>query len=112
MCNLRYGAGLDKSGGFVLCFHIQAAIERKFIEIQYPMLPSNHLRIGPFTSLGPLRNTPEAATVGLLCGCAVVGIASCLRLVSDSRQVLATCMIILVMNPSLACFGVDRSVSN
>ena len=70
------------------------------------------LRIGPFTSLGPLRNTPEAATVGLLCGCAVVGIASCLRLVSDSRQVLATCMIILVMNPSLACFGVDRSVSN
>jgi len=32
--------------------------------------------IGPFTSLGPLRNTPEAATVGLLCGCAVVGIVS------------------------------------
>jgi photosystem I subunit 11 len=32
--------------------------------------------IGPFTSLGPLRNTPEAATVGLLCGAAVVGIVS------------------------------------
>mmetsp|Transcript_60012 Transcript_60012/g.112125 ORF Transcript_60012/g.112125 Transcript_60012/m.112125 type:complete len:358 (+) Transcript_60012:73-1146(+) len=32
--------------------------------------------IGPFTSLGPLRNTPEAATVGLLCGCAIVGIVS------------------------------------
>jgi len=32
--------------------------------------------IGPFVSLGPLRNTPEAATVGLLCGCAVVGIVS------------------------------------
>merc|ERR1711920_1092484 len=33
--------------------------------------------IGPFVSLGPLRNTPEAATVGLLCGCAIVGLASC-----------------------------------
>jgi len=32
--------------------------------------------IGPFVSLGPLRNTPEAATVGLLCGIAVVGIVS------------------------------------
>jgi hypothetical protein len=32
--------------------------------------------IGPFVSLGPLRNTPEAATVGLLSGCAVVGIVS------------------------------------
>ncbi|CAE8620832.1 unnamed protein product [Polarella glacialis] len=32
--------------------------------------------IGPFVSLGPLRNTPEAATVGLLCGCAIVGIVS------------------------------------
>merc|ERR1719329_1537906 len=32
--------------------------------------------IGPFTSLGPLRNTPEAATVGLLCGCAIVGLVS------------------------------------
>jgi len=32
--------------------------------------------IGPFTSAGPLRNTPEAATVGLLCGCAVVGLVS------------------------------------
>jgi len=32
--------------------------------------------IGPFVSLGPLRNTPEAATVGLLAGCAVVGIVS------------------------------------
>merc|ERR1711897_104586 len=32
--------------------------------------------IGPFVSLGPLRNTPEAATVGLLCGCAVVGLVS------------------------------------
>jgi len=28
--------------------------------------------IGPFVSLGPLRNTPEAATVGLLAGCACV----------------------------------------
>ena len=36
-------------------------------------------RIGPFTSLGPLRNTPEAATVGLLCGCAIVGIAAWFR---------------------------------
>jgi len=32
--------------------------------------------IGPFVSLGPLRNTPEAATVGLLCGCAIIGIVS------------------------------------
>merc|ERR1719277_2374038 len=32
--------------------------------------------IGPFVSLGPLRNTPEAATVGLLCGCAVIGLVS------------------------------------
>merc|ERR1719277_766146 len=32
--------------------------------------------IGPFVSLGPLRNTPEAATVGLLAGCALIGIAS------------------------------------
>lgn len=32
--------------------------------------------IGPFVSLGPLRATPEAATVGLLCGCAVIGLAS------------------------------------
>merc|ERR1719284_1953780 len=32
--------------------------------------------IGPFVSLGPLRNTPEAATVGLLCGAAVVGLVS------------------------------------
>jgi photosystem I subunit 11 len=28
--------------------------------------------IGPFVSLGPLRNTPEAATVGLLSGAAVI----------------------------------------
>jgi photosystem I subunit 11 len=32
--------------------------------------------VGPFISLGPLRNTPEAATVGLLCGCAIVGLVS------------------------------------
>merc|ERR550532_2764033 len=32
--------------------------------------------IGPFVNLGPLRNTPEAATVGLLCGVAVIGIVS------------------------------------
>jgi len=32
--------------------------------------------IGPFVSLGPLRNTPEAATVGLLAGCALIGIVS------------------------------------
>jgi photosystem I subunit XI len=32
--------------------------------------------IGPFVAAGPLRNTPEAATVGLLCGCAIVGIVS------------------------------------
>jgi len=32
--------------------------------------------IGPFVVLGPLRNTPEAATVGLLAGCAVIGIVS------------------------------------
>mmetsp|Transcript_12040 Transcript_12040/g.33600 ORF Transcript_12040/g.33600 Transcript_12040/m.33600 type:complete len:361 (-) Transcript_12040:111-1193(-) len=33
--------------------------------------------IGPFVSLGPLRNTPEAATVGMLSGIAVIIIASC-----------------------------------
>merc|ERR1719188_1812994 len=33
--------------------------------------------IGPFVSLGPLRNTPEAATVGLLAGCATIGLVSC-----------------------------------
>lgn len=32
--------------------------------------------IGPFVTLGPLRNTPEAATVGLLAGCALIGIVS------------------------------------
>jgi photosystem I subunit XI len=32
--------------------------------------------IGPFVSLGPLRNTPEAATVGLLAGVALIGIVS------------------------------------
>jgi len=32
--------------------------------------------IGPFTSLGPLRNTPEAATVGLLAGIACIAAAS------------------------------------
>merc|ERR1719188_889776 len=32
--------------------------------------------IGPFVSLGPLRNTPEAATVGLLAGCAIIGLVS------------------------------------
>jgi len=32
--------------------------------------------IGPFVSLGPLRNTPEAATVGLLAGIALIGIVS------------------------------------
>mmetsp|Transcript_47398 Transcript_47398/g.87100 ORF Transcript_47398/g.87100 Transcript_47398/m.87100 type:complete len:365 (+) Transcript_47398:46-1140(+) len=32
--------------------------------------------VGPFTALGPLRNTPEAATVGLLSACAVIGIVS------------------------------------
>merc|ERR1712045_548168 len=32
--------------------------------------------IGPFVNLGPLRNTPEAATVGLMGGCAVIGIVS------------------------------------
>jgi len=32
--------------------------------------------IGPFVVLGPLRNTPEAATVGLLAGCALIGIVS------------------------------------
>jgi photosystem I subunit 11 len=32
--------------------------------------------IGPFVSLGPLRNTPEAATVGLLSGVALIIIVS------------------------------------
>merc|ERR1711972_305261 len=32
--------------------------------------------VGPFISLGPLRNTPEAATVGLLAGVALIGIFS------------------------------------
>lgn len=32
--------------------------------------------IGPFVALGPLRNTPEAATVGLLAGVALIGIFS------------------------------------
>merc|ERR1719321_2184519 len=32
--------------------------------------------IGPFISLGPLRNTPEAATVGLLAGVACIAAAS------------------------------------
>merc|ERR1712151_595323 len=32
--------------------------------------------IGPLVSLGPLRNTPEAATVGMLSGIAVIMIAS------------------------------------
>jgi len=32
--------------------------------------------IGPFVSLGPLRNTPEAATVGMLAGIAVIIIAT------------------------------------
>lgn len=32
--------------------------------------------IGPFINLGPLRDTPEAATVGLVAGVALIGIAS------------------------------------
>jgi hypothetical protein len=32
--------------------------------------------IGPFVSLGPLRNTPEAATVGMLSGMAVIMVVS------------------------------------
>jgi len=32
--------------------------------------------IGPFVNLGPLRNTPEAATVGLLSGVALIMLAS------------------------------------
>merc|ERR1711879_839131 len=32
--------------------------------------------IGPFVNLGPLRNTPEAATVGLLSGVALILMAS------------------------------------
>jgi len=42
--------------------------------------------IGPFTSLGPLRNTPEAATVGLLCACAVIGMASAGGLINGSTE--------------------------
>ncbi|CAK9109397.1 unnamed protein product [Durusdinium trenchii] len=38
------------------------------------LLENGYFLIGPFTSLGPLRNTPEAAT-GLLCG-AIVGLVS------------------------------------
>jgi photosystem I subunit 11 len=32
--------------------------------------------LGPFTSLGPLRSTPEGPTVGLLCATAVIGLVS------------------------------------
>jgi len=32
--------------------------------------------IGPFTVTGPLRATPEAATIGLLCGAACIGLVS------------------------------------
>jgi len=32
--------------------------------------------IGPFVFCGPLRDTPEAATVGLLDGCAIIGLVS------------------------------------
>eukprot|EP00403_Amphidinium_massartii_P028869 CAMPEP_0178402792 /NCGR_PEP_ID=MMETSP0689_2-20121128/17030_1 /TAXON_ID=160604 /ORGANISM="Amphidinium massartii, Strain CS-259" /LENGTH=363 /DNA_ID=CAMNT_0020023715 /DNA_START=123 /DNA_END=1214 /DNA_ORIENTATION=+ len=32
--------------------------------------------VGPFTALGPLRNTPEAATVGVLSAAAIIGIVS------------------------------------
>ncbi|CAK9066847.1 Photosystem I reaction center subunit XI (PSI subunit V) (PSI-L) [Durusdinium trenchii] len=39
-----------------------------------PLSLHSYFLIGPFTSLGPLRNTPEAAT-GLLCG-AIVGLVS------------------------------------
>jgi len=39
-------------------------------------LAHGYFLIGPFVSLGPLRNTPEAATVGLLCGIATVGIVT------------------------------------
>jgi len=39
-------------------------------------LAHGYFLVGPFTALGPLRNTPEAATVGLLAGIAVVGIVS------------------------------------
>merc|ERR1719454_494523 len=33
--------------------------------------------IGPFTALGPLRDSPVAATVGLLCGCSIIGLVTC-----------------------------------
>lgn len=39
-------------------------------------LAHGYFLIGPFVALGPLRNTPEAATVGLLSGVAVVGIVT------------------------------------
>merc|ERR1719346_408010 len=42
--------------------------------------------IGPFVALGPLRNTPEAATAGLLAGVALIGIASCGGLITGSTE--------------------------
>merc|ERR1712224_167036 len=39
-------------------------------------LAHGYFVIGPFTSLGQLRDTPEAATVGLLAGVVVIGMAT------------------------------------
>lgn len=67
-------------GSFARNFEDNTAFYRKGLEpwqrgLEIGMAHGYFL-IGPFVSLGPLRNTPEAATVGLLCGIAVIGIVS------------------------------------
>lgn len=39
-------------------------------------LAHGYFLVGPFKSAGPLRDTPEAATVALICAAAVIGIVS------------------------------------
>jgi len=49
-------------------------------------LAHGYFLIGPFTSLGQLRDTPEAATVGLLSGVVVVGMATVGGLIFGKTQ--------------------------
>jgi len=49
-------------------------------------LGHGYFLIGPFTALGPLRFTPEAATVGMLAACALVVVVSMFGLVFSTVE--------------------------
>jgi len=45
-----------------------------------------YFMIGPFTKLGPLRNTPEAATVGMLAGIFILLVVTCGGLIFGATE--------------------------